>query len=397
MGNIYKWVNVNTAAIIQHGDKTFVVPTNKEHYEIEQAYKSSSRIYAGMFAGILKMFNDKKQFFNIPRAELKKGLNVKGYPIDSFDGLSLSSINRPFTRLFVSKNDKAVIERWANSFALITDGTRNLNTFFYQMPTVKLSKRLLNMFHKSKIKIDKLNHELFGIPGVTVFVDKDNPETDKFLYDLLGMPISLKGDGLIVSDNWMNEIKVLTDLKEELDLPEVVKMQGLARSKGITIARFRKNVKVRVMGQEFDVDVIMNTQGKRKNKAANITLSGMRMRKYLGEEIETIDTANIEQLIELKNKYRILTGELIVNGEVIGIVPVGINKYYIDLTHDMNPKISVPNLSYVQAENIYEAIDYPIHKRMIKRKIKDDLEKRQNQIEQLEKIMFNIKYKEGLL
>lgn len=396
LGRIYRWVKVNTAAIVELQDKTIVAPTTEDDYKSPQAYRGASRVYAGMFAGIIKWLTKNNMLYVIPRAELKTKTFSKGIDIEKFDGLSLSSINRPFSRLVVSSHEKCGIERWANPFALITDGTRNLNTFFYQMPIVKLSNNLLRLFHKSKLPIKGLGHELFGIPGITIFLDKTMPETNKLIQQITGLPISLEGDGIIVSKQWKSQIKVLTDLGEELDLPTTFKMQGLARSKGITIAEFEANrVLIRIGEQIFPVEVIMNTQGKRLNKAANITLSAMRLRKFLGEEIPTIDTANVQQLIELKNKYKYMTGTLIVDGEEVGKVLVGINKFYIDLTHKMQPKVDSPNISYVQAKQILKAIDYPLLDRFPEKKIDENLKFIEKQIDQVTQIINAINHEEG--
>ncbi len=383
LGSKYKRVTVNTAAIVQ--DK--VVPTTEHDYISAQSYNSARRIYAGMFAGIVSMLAKKNQFFVVPRTELKHELQPNGWDIESFDGLSISSINRPFTRLMPAKHEKCAIERWANPFALITDGTRNLNTFFYQMPIVKLSHNLLRMFHKSKLPIEKFGHELFGIPGVTVFLDKDNQETNNLIKQITGLPIVLDGDGIIVSKQWQDQITVLTTLSEELKLPKPFKLQGLARSKGITIADFEANrVLVEINGQFLPVDVIMNTQGKRLNKAANIVLSGMRLRKFFGEEIPVIDTTNREQLIALKNRYGFMTGILWVDGREVGTIVVGINKFYIDLTHNMEVKIAVPNVAYVQSQQIMKALDYPLFDRFPQKEIKPKLEFIDEQLTRLEQL-----------
>jgi len=373
LGGIYRQFKVKTAAIVNLGDKTIVVPTNEHDYLVPQSYRSSSRVMAGMFGPLVQNLSAKNMFFAVPNAELKSRSFSKGYDLDQFDGLSVSSINRPFSRLMASTKDKCSIERWCNPFALITDGTRNINTFLYQMPVVRLSQNLLKMFHKLKLELTNPKYELFGIPGVTVFIDKGEA-ADELLEKLLNVPLSFDGDGIVVSRQWKSQIKVLSTLNEEIPLPTVFKMQGAARSKGITIGEFEANrLLVKVGDSIMPVDVLMNTQGKRKNKAANLIASGMRLRKYLGESVERIDTVNVEQLIELKSKYPIVRGTLILDGNKIGEVVVGINKFYLDLTHDMNPKVAKPHISYVQAQQIFETLDFPLLERFEKRDVRPEL------------------------
>jgi len=386
LGGIYRRFTVKTAAIVDNAGKAIVVPTSEYDYKIRQAYRASARITAGMFGPLVSNMSKRGLFYAIPRAELKSKTFTKGFDLDRFDGLSLSSINRPFSRLIVSDQEKSSIERWCNPFALITDGTRNLNTFLYQMPVVKLSKSLLNLFHRSKLELSTPKYELFGIPGVTVFLDK-NDEADAILEKLTGVPISLDGDGIVTSRQWRKQIKVMTTLNEELDLPETFKLQGAARSKGITIGSFEANrLLVKVADHILPVDVVMNTQGKRKNKAANMTAAGMRMRKFLGEVVDRIDTTNIEQLIALKEKYPVVRGTLVLDGEEIGEVVVGINKFYLDLTHNMTPRIAKPHISYIQAQQVFDVLDYPLLSRFEKRDVHEDLELHDKQLAAVESL-----------
>jgi len=243
------------------------------------------------------------------------------------------------------------------------------------------------MFHKSKLELTNPKYELFGIPGVTVFIDK-NDEADEILRQLTGVPLSFDGDGIVISKQWRDQIKVLTTLGEEMSLPDTFKMQGAARSKGITIGKFEANrLLVRVGDQIFPVGVLMNTQGKRKNKAANLTASGMRLRKYLGETLEKIDTMNVPQLVELKEKYPVMRGILILDGQEVGEVAVGINKFYLDLTHNMTPKIAKPHISYVQAQQVFDVLEYPLLDRFEKMDVRPELELHERQVAAVESLV----------
>ena len=382
---IYKRFLAKTAFIKDE----MVYATSEDDYKIKNAYRAASKFYAGMFGYMMQMLSKKNLFYIIPRTEIENAdyLVAKGNTlgnVQSFDGLSISSINRPWSRIMRTSTEKCAIEQWVNPFALITDGTRNINTFLFQMPVTKLDNSLLDMYHKSKLPVKGFGHELFGIPGITVFMDKSS-KTDELVESITGMPISLEGDGLVVSPSWAKKISVFDhESHKYVDLPFPFKGQGVARSKGITIAKIKEKVEVEVNGKRYPVDVIMNTQGKRKNKVANIVASGMRFRKYNGETIKEIDTRNKEQLTSIAKEYSPITGILYVNDQPVGQVVVGINKFYIDLTHNMQPKIDKSRINYLQAQTISKLLEYPGLDRMVKIDTKPKVMDKAKQIEQVE-------------
>lgn len=377
--DVYKWYDVNLATFDDSGNVYQITLEDIDPADL-QAYASASRLRAGMFGKLVEKLSRAGMFYVVPRFAPKKKTIRIGH-IDEFDGVSLSSINRPYSKLIRSKHLKSSIERWANPFALITDGVRNIHTFLYQMPTVVLSDELRRMFVKSRLPIKQFKYELFGIPAFTVFVDKDNEEVNKLLREITGIPVSLDGDGFVVSKAWTEQIQLLTNFGEIVPLPSVFKMQGPARSKGIVIATFDMPLTVEYRGMTLPVHVIMNTQLSRKNKAANITAAAMRLRRFMGEEIEEIDTTDVNQLVALKNKYKFETATLHVGNRKFEVL-FGISKYYIDLTHRFAPKIANANIQYVQAKQIYEVLDYPLLSRFTfrKKQIEEEIELTDNLI-----------------
>ena len=372
---LYKHVRVKPVSI----NDDYVVPVSHSDYTNSQSFYQSTRVYAGLFANFVQLLSNKGRLFVVPKEEPKDLSGREGIPVSKFDGVSLSSINRPYNRLFLTSYPKSEIEMLANPFALVTDGSRCLHTFFYQMPMFKLNKQLVELRNRSKLEV--LIHrrfvELPGVHGITVFVDKD--KADALIEQISNLPLSLKGDGFLVSRQWIDGIKFLTYYGEEVPVPDPVKMAGAARSKGITIARFEQNrVLVKVNDTVLPVHVIMNTQGKRLNKAANIVMSALRLQKYLGMDVEPIDATDVEKLKSRIHEtlQRMQTGVLIVDGQEVGEVFVGINKFYFDMTHNTLPRVSRLNIDYVQVEILANALDLDLL----------DMFPRRDRTEQLQKL-----------
>jgi len=361
----YRWFNLKSSRI--QDDRVEV---------LDQPFK----VYAGMYGPFVSMMSRKGSFFVVPRNP--EGRVVKTMPVEKFDGLSLSSINRPYSRLarLVPGETRSRVEQGFNPVALITDPVRATNTFLTQMPVVKLSDQRLKMFHKSKLEIEwpeKKSTEFFGIPGVTVFLDK-GPDSEELLKRLTGQPLSFAGDGFVVSRRFIDSIQYLEfeDDKpgEFRSLKTPVKMQGLARSKGITIGFFDQlEVAIPEFNVSMPVDVVMNTQGKRLNKVANLSLSGMRLRKFLGQQMPTIKSTDIQWLTSHDWNQYLVTGYIQVGATAYQVL-VGINKFYIDLTHRMSPKVAKASMHYVQAQEIYQAEKFVPASRYFKEDVTSDLE-----------------------
>ena len=343
-------------------DDDQVYMTTERDYQNRVAYRQAVNVRAGLFANFIKMLGRKNMMFVAPDVELTGNLNCKkSYSLDKFDGVSLSSINKPYSKLVYSSTPKSIIEILMNPFALITDGVRCTHTFLYQMPMCKVSKELVMLRNRSKLEIkrNKIQPELPGVYGFTVFVNKEN--AGSLLKKITGKNWSLKGDGFLVSRQWLNQIRFIDITGQEHEVPLPVKMQGAARSKGIVLDTYEQNrVLVRVGEQVFPVHVIMNTQGKRKNKAANITASSMRLAKFMGEDVAPIEALNVEELERLAKETEPIVGTLIVNGEEVGEVIVGINKFLFDVSHQTAPKISKLNIDYVQAEVLVDKLKIPL-------------------------------------
>jgi len=344
-----------------------------------QILDTGVQMYAGMFGPFVRSMSMKGSFLIVPRNA--EGQIIKKMPLNKFDGLSLSSINRPYSRLgrLVPGESKSRVEQGFNPVALITDPVRATNTFLTQMPVVRLSDRRLRMFHASKLSIEwpeKISNEFFGIPAVTVFMDKGH-QSDEVLRKITGQPLSFEGDGFVVSRKFIDSIEYLEfdDNKpvafKKLKTP--VKMQGLARSKGITTGFFDGlEVTIPEFQVTMPVDVLMNTQGKRLNKVANLSLSAMRLRKYLGQQMPAIRSADFEWLQSHDWNQYLVTGYIHVAGVEYKVL-VGINKFYIDLTHRMSPKVAKASLHYVQAQEIYQLENFVPATRYYKEPVNDKL------------------------
>jgi len=373
----YKTVRVKPVWV--EGDKVYVLRPND--FASRQSYEQTCNVRAGMFANLLQMYAKKNLFFVTPK---RPPMRMSGptMSVDQFDGVSLSSINRPFSKLFKKSHKKTLLEIMFNPFALITDGARCTHTFLYHMPIVKVPLELIRLMIKSRLELNingRIRPEMPGVFGVTVFIDKE--KSLEVCRKITGKNFSLKGDGFLVSKQWISSIKVLdADMAqvgkfEEHDMPLPVKMQNAARSKGMTLDTYEQNrVLVKVNNQILPVHVIMNTQGKRKNKAANILASALRLRKFMNEEVPIIPALNEEELIKLTQDPKLVYGTLIVDGEEIGTVLVGIGKFMFDLSHRTYARISRLNITYTQAEVLMSKLNCNVFKLFPERDVTEELQ-----------------------
>jgi len=107
-------------------------------------------------------------------------------------------------------------------------------------------------------------------------------------------------------------------------------------------------------------------------------MSALRLQKYLGMDVEPIDATDVEKLKSRIHEtlQRMQTGVLIVDGQEVGEVFVGINKFYFDMTHNTLPRVSRLNIDYVQVEVLANALDLDLL----------DMFPRRDRTEQLQKL-----------
>ncbi len=362
-----------------------VEESNYGYYD-KKSFNSASKVKAGLFARYINHLSKSGKFYTVFDREPKKreSLNQIGELSDErsdFDLLSLSSINTPGTKIVKKDNpqiEKCEIELMFNPFGLITDAVRSTHSFFYSMPIVKLSDERLRMFHRSKLPLVHGKYEFFGIPAVTLFLDKDSKESEYILDELTGVPLSLAGDGFVVNENFVKDITLLyyeddnlETKKKPLEMPleYPFKLQGVARSKGMTIGKIKSEysdklvAKFEIAGKEYElkIDIIMNTQKKRLNKVANIVASQIRLRRYFGEEIEPIDQYDKETLKKIVENWKdnIVTANIYLGEDYLGQALVGINKYYLDLQQNFEPEIKLSAVRYSQIEALRSVIPTP--------------------------------------
>lgn len=363
----YKFVNGNTAVI----KNETVYSTAASNYGSKQQYDMVRRIQTGHFEGLIKYLINKKRLYVVTKDHKMPIVNSNGMKaigkINEFDGVSISSPNKPWGKIARKVYDKANVEIMFNPFALITDATRNMATFIYKHPVIK-NEDAARLMARSRLELrlsknSRIRKEMPGVPGVVVFVD-----SNEFLQFITNKPFSWAGDGIVVTEHFLNSFKVKeVETGEYVDIPFPFKMQGVARSKGMTIAKVARNIEIRYNGITLPVDVIMNTQSGRKNMIANLVASGIRLRKYAGEEVDVIPAYDKDALKEIADKYGYVTAPVFVDGVKIGQAIVGIGKFYFDLTTRTKPRIAKAYISYPQVNAIQKLIGFRLNARVVKK------------------------------
>lgn len=278
-------------------------------------------------------------------------------PRNFLDPISLQSANdigSIQTIKFPSENQQQ-IQNIINPFQNITDNIRAVTTYVGKEAMFQISKRRLKRFNiQSATQLQNLNFDViansmrnqefqfeqvnlgdfikikspyskyFNTPGedidtthempgtffaITAVLDKDVQAQRKVFNEIGAGQLVLEGDAYVLSKKISKQIKVLE--RDEFgrvfqkDKPEMYKLTGVARSKGMVIQEFEKDLyaKITVGDREMflPIHMIMNTQGKRKNKLAEFGLSTLRMEQFKNivqgneEQIE-IDTQQFNKL-----------------------------------------------------------------------------------------------------
>lgn len=347
----------------QLDDNTFLV-IEGEPQDVAQCFNYPKSVLPalkrplGMYAKLLK-----KCFVSIKKDDLVlehvKSLSAQDRirasiaTLDTLDVLSFSSVNRPMSLAVpkLASHRRNLIEYLVNPFAHFTELKRSSHTAFFVHPVCWQERRPVRL----RLRVDGVTRpELPLIQATVLMLDHTDPETDVFLNYITGLPVSLSGDGYVVSSNWEKTVHI-----DGFDLSEnVYKLQAPGRAKGIKIGEFDKCF-APFNGRWIPIDVIQNTQGKRKNKLACIVAACMRLLQSEGVDMPVID---IEQALDEKfiqdvlDKCRVQIN-FPFGGKMHTITGyVGIQKFFIDNSMDYNARIDGVAVDYAQAKIVEQIL-----------------------------------------
>jgi len=276
------------------------------------------------------------------QSQIRSG-KVKVYELDisEVDMVSFSSVNRPLS-VMVLKDPKLrrnELEYLLNPFAQFTELKRSTGSMVFVHRTVQVGRKPVRLM----VELDgKLRPEIPLVQGTVLILKETDPNVDEFLQALTKLPVTLTGDGYIVSDKFDRSIGKTMD--------EVYKLQAPGRAKGIKLCSFEELI-VRHNGKDVEIDVIQNSQGKRKNKLASIVAACLRYYSYrTGKQIVVKATEPLdEKFIDEVLSYCAVKVPYEVDGEVKYVEGlIGIQKFLVDDSVDYNCRIGPVAVDYAQ-------------------------------------------------
>lgn len=266
-----------------------------------------------------------------------QGIELQLQPHQLMDIISVSSPNTVGSmqgfRLY--GHQASPIQEALSPFQLLTQSERAINTYLQNQQPVVISvdevdeqyREQIDFIRRINSNIDvariefagKKAEEIAGMVVPTIVVEKD---IEQFFKDVLQTSLNLTGDQYYMSSQLKKSLRLVQRNPaggfEEGDMPELFKITGVARSKGMVTATFDLPLYARlnIEGQQIDIPIglVMNTQGKRKNKMAEFGQGQARMIKFLREEqkiqqfseileqIERADTTDINALDEVRKR-----------------------------------------------------------------------------------------------
>lgn len=239
-----------------------------------------------------------------------KGVLLSIVPHRLTDAISISSPNTVGSTVALKPYGHAVtpIQEMFNPVAAQTDAVRVINTYGAKAPdlvidhTYRRTSELVDYVYQLnekraaqllKVKMPGVYEETLEtteMPGFlmpTGVVDKENIS---FFSSVLGTDLTMVGDAYFMQKQLAESLKIQTRDKfgkvTFADIPEQLKITGIARSKGMVTFRFDREIAVEINGQLIPVGAFINTQGKRKNKIAEFLQGSLRAYKYIyGEDM----------------------------------------------------------------------------------------------------------------